>query len=90
MSARSEILTVSQMGTADALAIEDLKARGRSGADLMEEAGLSVVRELLKQFEGSRALILCGPGNNGGDGLVAGRYLVQSAFSVVHRVYFLS
>lgn len=45
---------------------------------LMENAGLAVakeVREALGTVVGRRILILVGPGNNGGDGLVAGRYL---------------
>ncbi len=77
-----EILTVSQMAQADALAISDLKARGRSGADLMEEAGLTVVREILKRIEGRNALILCGPGNNGGDGFVIARHLKEAGWDV--------
>lgn len=45
---------------------------------LMENAGLAVAQEIkrwLGDTEGSRILILVGPGNNGGDGLVAARHL---------------
>ena len=47
---------------------------------LMENAGLSVVQYILERFwehrlSGRRALVLAGPGNNGGDGLVVGRHL---------------
>lgn len=45
---------------------------------LMENAGRAVAREIAKQVgrvEGSNILVLIGPGNNGGDGLVAARYL---------------
>ncbi|KAL6497449.1 Pyridoxine/pyridoxamine 5'-phosphate oxidase 1, chloroplastic [Orobanche gracilis] len=45
---------------------------------LMELAGLSVasaVSEVYKPSENNRVLVICGPGNNGGDGLVAARHL---------------
>ncbi len=42
---------------------------------LMENAGRSVAEEVLKNPSVRSALILCGPGNNGGDGLVAARHL---------------
>ena len=57
---------------------------------LMELAGLSVaqaVHEILAPHEsgnpkGKKVLILCGPGNNGGDGLVAGRHLQLFGYNV--------
>ncbi|KAL0711644.1 hypothetical protein Bca4012_018622 [Brassica carinata] len=51
---------------------------GFSVDQLMELAGLSVatsVAEVYKPSEYSRVLAICGPGNNGGDGLVAARHL---------------
>ncbi|KAB5568739.1 hypothetical protein DKX38_002532 [Salix brachista] len=51
---------------------------GFSVDQLMELAGLSVassIAEVYKPGEYSRALVICGPGNNGGDGLVAARHL---------------
>lgn len=52
---------------------------GIPGLLLMENAGLSIVKEVLSRFlpepETKRVLILAGPGNNGGDGLVVGRHL---------------
>lgn len=49
---------------------------------LMELAGLSVSQALWKLHPkiGSRILVACGPGNNGGDGLVAARHLSHYGF----------
>ncbi len=52
---------------------------------LMENAGRAVaevVQKTLEPLEGKRLLCLVGPGNNGGDGLVAVRYLKDSGASV--------
>ncbi len=45
--------------------------------DLMENAGRAVADAVLREFaaKGKRVLLVCGTGNNGGDGLVAARYL---------------
>lgn len=49
---------------------------GFSIDQLMELAGLSVAQSLFKAYgEGKKAIVICGPGNNGGDGLVASRHL---------------
>ena len=76
------ILSVSQMARADQLAIADLHKQGRGGADLMEAAGRAVSRDIIKNCAGSKALILCGPGNNGGDGFVIARHLKDTAWTV--------
>jgi NAD(P)H-hydrate epimerase len=54
---------------------------GISILDLMEEAGKAVAEAVRSEFSiaGKRVLVLCGPGNNGGDGLVAARYLAKDA-----------
>jgi len=49
---------------------------------LMELAGLSVACAVQKEFPPSPALVICGPGNNGGDGLVAARHLTHFGFAV--------
>jgi hydroxyethylthiazole kinase-like uncharacterized protein yjeF len=55
-------------------------AAGISEAQLMEEAGLAVAQEawmLLGTLDGRRIIVLVGPGNNGGDGLVSARHLID-------------
>src|SRR5512140_2699702 len=70
-----KILTAEQMREVDRITIEQL---GVPGLVLMENAGASVVREIEKRFSplaAHRILILCGKGNNGGDGFVVARQL---------------
>ncbi|MBT6329050.1 MAG: bifunctional ADP-dependent NAD(P)H-hydrate dehydratase/NAD(P)H-hydrate epimerase, partial [Kordiimonadaceae bacterium] len=61
------------MTRADQITIDDLLLHGASGVQLMETAGLSVAREIIGHSDGRRAVVLCGPGNNGGDGFVIAR-----------------
>ena len=54
------------------------QARGIAAEDLMERAGRAVARagvDLIGGTYGRRAVVLCGKGNNGGDGFVAARHL---------------
>nr|WP_319513021.1 NAD(P)H-hydrate dehydratase [uncultured Cohaesibacter sp.] len=81
-----EILTPKQMGEADRLTIEG----GVDGYQLMESAGQAVATaaiDLLERKTGSGAsgmvCILCGPGNNGGDGFVAAQLLEEEGWSVI-------
>ncbi len=60
--------------------------RGIAAADLMERAGAAVARacvDLLGGTYGRRAVVLCGKGNNGGDGYVAARHLARWGMRVV-------
>ncbi|MBI2852236.1 MAG: NAD(P)H-hydrate dehydratase [Chloroflexi bacterium] len=69
-----KILTADRMRQAEA----DCARIGKSTAMLMENAGKTVAEEIkriLGTLEGQNILILVGPGNNGGDGLVAARCL---------------
>ena len=75
---RPELLTPEQMGRADALA----PGLGRLGAALMEHAGRAVARAIRARLRPCRTLVLCGPGNNGGDGYVIARYLQQEGWPV--------
>ncbi len=77
------VLSPEQMGRADRLAI----AGGMPGIDLMERAGQAVARAAARMIPGGgRVLVLCGPGNNGGDGFVAARCLAAMGLSVEVRL----
>ncbi|XP_057490280.1 pyridoxine/pyridoxamine 5'-phosphate oxidase 1, chloroplastic [Actinidia eriantha] len=59
---------------------------GFSVDQLMELAGLSVataIAEVYRTGEYNRVLVICGPGNNGGDGLVAARHLFHFGYKPV-------
>ncbi|ACK51163.1 carbohydrate kinase, YjeF related protein [Methylocella silvestris BL2] len=74
-----ELLTNAEMGEADRLTI----ASGTPGYQLMENAGAAVAAEAARLSpKGGRIAVLCGPGNNGGDGFVAARLLKARGFSV--------
>jgi len=70
----SELLTPVEMAQADALA-------GTVEA-LMQAAGRAVARAIVQRYPPCRVLVLAGPGNNGGDGVVAARYLAQAGWPV--------
>lgn len=72
------LLSVSEMYRADAAAM----ATGVSGERLMEAAGLAIAREIGSRWSGGRIAILCGPGNNGGDGFVIARLLHAEGWDV--------
>lgn len=63
--------------TAQAMREADHKATalGYPSQLLMDAAGRRTAKRLLQRFEGRKTVVLCGKGNNGGDGLVAARWL---------------
>ncbi len=74
-----ELLTAEEMGRADRLAIEG----GVPGLTLMENAGRAVADEVVRRFpDRETVVVLCGPGNNGGDGFVAARHLKEQGYKV--------
>ncbi|MDT8856068.1 NAD(P)H-hydrate dehydratase [Paracoccaceae bacterium Fryx2] len=80
----TELLTSAQMRAVEAAAI----ATGRvTGPSLMERAGAGVVDAVLAKWPDlaggpQRAVVLCGPGNNGGDGYVVARLLAARGWAV--------
>jgi ADP-dependent NAD(P)H-hydrate dehydratase / NAD(P)H-hydrate epimerase len=75
----TEILTNDEMGQADRLTI----AGGVSGFSLMENAGRAVADAVsIHQAPGAQTVVVAGPGNNGGDGLVAARLLAERGYAV--------
>ena len=71
------ILTAAQMRDADRYTIEEI---GIPSLVLMENAGRQVVAAIEAAFESAlegRVAVLCGRGNNGGDGFVVARTLLQ-------------
>ena len=68
-----EIVTCRQMKELDRITIEDM---GVPSCVLMERAALAVVTEMEKLFaKEERILVVCGSGNNGGDGIAVARLL---------------
>ncbi|HTR17536.1 MAG TPA: NAD(P)H-hydrate dehydratase [Acetobacteraceae bacterium] len=77
-----ELLTPEEMGRADRLAA----TLGIPGPVLMDNAGRAITRAVLARVRPCRTLVLCGPGNNGGDGYVAARLLAQQGWPVTVAV----
>ena len=75
------LLSPDEMAAADRFAVE----RGPyDGPGLMENAGRAVFREILTRFPGmERFDVVCGPGNNGGDGYVVARLLAEAGLDVL-------
>jgi len=72
------ILTAETMRAAEQAAIDG----GTSVEQLMERAGAALAEAVYRFAGPTPALILCGPGNNGGDGYVAARHLAERGIEV--------
>ena len=72
-------VTIDEMRSLDHAAIIQ---RGIAAATLMERAGAAVADAARAMVKGGPVVILCGYGNNGGDGFVAARLLVKAGYRV--------
>ncbi|MBU2868441.1 NAD(P)H-hydrate dehydratase [Pacificibacter marinus] len=80
----TELLTCAQMRAIEAAAIASGSV---TGLDLMERAGIGVIEAVFDEWPAMaetshHAVVLCGPGNNGGDGFVVARLLKQRGWGV--------
>ena len=85
----AELLTAAQMRAIEQAAIDSGEV---TGLELMERAGKGVVEAIFEEWpelaEAShRAVVLCGPGNNGGDGFVVARLLKECGWEVEVFLY---
>ena len=85
----TELLTAAQMRDIENAAIESGEV---TGLELMERAGRGVLEAILAEWPemattAQKAVVLCGPGNNGGDGFVVARLLKQRGWVVEVFLY---
>jgi ADP-dependent NAD(P)H-hydrate dehydratase / NAD(P)H-hydrate epimerase len=88
-AAMTELLTAAQMRAIEAAAIASGEV---TGLELMERAGRGVVEAIFEEWPElrattHRAVVLCGPGNNGGDGFVVARLLQEWGWEVEVFLY---
>jgi hydroxyethylthiazole kinase-like uncharacterized protein yjeF len=85
----AELLTAAQMRAIEQAAIDSGEV---TGLELMERAGRGVVEAIFEEWPefaqtSHRAVVLCGPGNNGGDGFVVARLLKEWGWEVEVFLY---
>lgn len=76
-----EIITIAQMRAIDAASAQ----AGVCKRTLMENAGRAVAKAIARRFSARPTIVLCGPGDNGGDGWVAARVLKELGWPVSVR-----
>lgn len=79
----SVLLTPAEMNEADAIAVK----AGTPILELMEAAGQAVVAEIERRYDRRPVTVLCGPGNNGGDGFVVARLLRSHRWPIRVALY---
>ncbi len=80
-----ELLTNQQMAQADQITVstESISGRGLTEFELLCNAGNEVAKHVASRYAASqRILVICGIGNNGGDGYIAARVLMDKGYSV--------
>src|SRR6056297_2346399 len=85
----TELLTAAQMRATEQAAFESGDV---TGLELMERAGRGVVTAMFEEWPNlakapHKAVVLCGPGNNGGDGFVVARLLKDWGWEVQVFLY---
>lgn len=75
---KNEVLTLSEMRRAEEIAIE----AGTPGIELMRNAGRFCFESFERFYEKRPMFVLCGPGNNGGDGFIVARLAEQAGWPV--------
>jgi NAD(P)H-hydrate epimerase len=73
-----EIMSAAEMSKTEAVTIAD----GVPGIQLMTAAGAATAQAITENFKPCPTLVLCGPGNNGGDGLIVAQHLKKSGWPV--------
>lgn len=74
-----KVVTAAEMINIDRVTIEDI---GIPACVLMERAGVAVARHVRERVAPTDVVVLCGGGNNGGDGIVTARELFNDGFDV--------
>ena len=76
---RSEVLLASEMKK-----FEKLNFKKKESYHFMEKAGYEVFKFVKRKLKNKQSVIvLCGPGNNGGDGFIAAKYLKDNGYKTI-------
>jgi len=60
----------------------EFRKRGGDSFSLMVNAGVNCAKKIIKLVKKKPIIIVCGPGNNGGDGFIIGNYLHEKEYKV--------